>query len=141
MEYNYITPWLEEKASGIVQVKSGDQWISLIDPSKLQFSVYDLDAGNTTGRNLEGTLLRDRVAIKEKLTMEFPPMQAADFTLMLGLVANQTFMCKYFSLKTGAWREVEMYVGDRDAEAYYNYDADNSYECMWQNINFNFIEV
>lgn len=136
----YITPWLDGKATGIVQVKSNNQWVSLIDPSKMQFQVYDLDAGETTGRNLEGDMLRDRQAVKEKLVMEFPPMVAADFTQMVSLVADQFFECRYYSLKTGAVRETTMYVGDREAEAYYGYDPTNPNECMWTNIKFNFIE-
>lgn len=137
----YISPWLEGKATGIVQVKnSNNQWVSLIDPSKMQFQVYDLDAGNTTGRNLEGDLLRDRQAVKEKLVMEFPIMCAADFTTMVSLVADQFFECKYYSLKTGSVRETTMYVGDRDAEAYYDYDAAHPGQCKWQNVKFNFIE-
>lgn len=138
----YITPWLEGKATGIIQVYDSATgfWVSLIDPSTLQFQVYDLDAGETTGRNLDGDMLRDRQAVKEKLVMEFPPMVAEDFTRMLSLVAGQFFQCKYYSLKTGTWREVTMYVGDREAEAYYEYDSHESYNCMWTNIKFNFIE-
>ena len=137
----YVTEWLNGKSTGIVQVKnSNGVWESLIDPSSMSFEVYDLDSGTGTGRNLAGKMLRDRQAVKEKLVMEFPPMEAQDFTHMLSLVADQFFQCRYFSLKTGTVRTVTMYVGDRSAKAYNNYDAANNASQMWTDIKFNFIE-
>ena len=138
---SYTSPWLSGKATGIIQVQSGSGWVSLIDPSNLEYSVYDLDAGGSTGRALDGTLLRQRVAVKEKLTMEFPPMRAEDFKTMLDLIANQTFSCRYYSVKTGTVRDVTMYVGDRSASAYNGYDAANHPVQMWTDIKFDFIEV
>lgn len=137
----YLTPWLNGHATGIVQVKnSNNEWVSLIDPTAMAQEIYDIDAGGSTGRNLSGDLVRDRVAAgKEKLVMEFPPMQARDFTTMMNLVANAEFQCKYYSIKTGAEREVRMYVGDRSAERYYTLNKSNP-EVMWTNIKFNFIE-
>lgn len=137
----YRSPWLSGKSTGIVQVKNSDGlWISLIDPSSMSFEVYDLDSGTGSGRNLSGKMLRDRQSVKEKLVMEFPPMQACDFTQMLELVAGQFFDCKYYSLKTGTVRTVKMYVGDRSAKAYYEYDANHHPIQTWTDIKFNFIE-
>ena len=138
---SYTTPWLSGKATGVVQVKnSSNAWVSLIDPSSMEFEVYDLDSGNSTGRNLSGKMLRDRQAVKEKLVMEFPPMYAEDFTQMMALVAGQFFQCKYYSLKTGTVRTVTMYVGDRSAKMYYGYDPSHNSVQMWTDIKFNFIE-
>ena len=143
MAVTYKTPWLSREATGIVQVQdSNGDWVSLIDPSALSQEIYDIDSGETTGRNLQGDLVRDRVrAGKEKLVMEFPPMQAQDMTTMLKLVANSSFQCKYYSLYTGTVRTVKMYVGDRSANRYYKI-KDNLTEktLMWTDIKFNFIE-
>ena len=138
---SYLTPWLEGNATGIVQVQdSNNNWVSLIDPSVMAQEIYDIDAGGSTGRNLAGDLVRDRVAAgKEKLVMEFPPMQAQDFTTMMNLVANASFQCKYYSIKTGTVRTVKMYVGDRSASRYYTLN-NNDPQVMWTNIKFNFIE-
>lgn len=137
----YLTPWLDGHATGIVQVKdSNNNWVSLIDPTALSQEIYDIDAGGSTGRNLNGDLVRDRVqAGKEKLVMEFPPMQARDFTTMMNLVANAEFQCKYYSIKTGTVREARMYVGDRSAQRYYTLDKGDP-QVMWTEIKFNFIE-
>ena len=139
----YITPWLEGHATGIVQVKNANnEWVSLIDPMALAQEIYDIDAGGSTGRNLNGELVRDRVqAGKEKLVMEFPPMRAADFQTMMNLVAEPSFQCRYYSIQKGAVREAKMYVGDRSAQRYYklqNQNSDN--DIYWINIKFNFIE-
>lgn len=138
----YLTPWLDGDATGIVQVKdSNNNWVSLIDPSGMSQEIYDIDAGGSTGRNLNGDLLRDRVAAgKEKLVMEFPPMQAQDFATMMALVANEFFQCKYWSLAQGKEREVTMYVGDRSASRYYKLKNETEKEIMWTDIKFNFIE-
>ena len=138
----FITPWLEGHATGIVQVKnSQNQWVSLIDPMSLSQEIYDIDAGGSTGRNLNGELIRQRVqAGKEKLVMTFPPMRAADFKTMMDLVAQPSFQCRYFSIKNGAVREAKMYVGDRYASRYYKLNGQNESEIYWVDIKFNFIE-
>lgn len=136
----YSSPWLDGNATGIIQVQSSTGWVSLIDPKSMKYNVYDLDSGDSTGRNLEGSMLRDRVAVKEKLELEFPPMQAQDFTTMVSLVSAPFFQCKYYSIYTGTEREVTMYVGDRSAERYYTLDAENNRVQIWKDIKFNFIE-
>lgn len=138
----YVTPWLSEEATGIVQVydETNKQWVSLIDPSAMEYQLYDIDSGETTGRNLAGNLIRERVAIKEKIVMSFPPMQAQDFTTMLSLIANQSFQCKYYSLRTGTVRTATMYVGDRTANRYNKLKNETEAQIMWTDIKFNFIE-
>jgi len=115
-------------------------WQSLIDPSSMKVSRYDLDAGETTGRNLEGYMLRDRQAVKEKIEMEFPPMYASDFHTMMELTKEQSFYVWYYSPYYGQWRAADMYVGDREGNLYYGYDSGHAPEQMWTDIKFNFIE-
>lgn len=137
----YSSPWLDGNATGIVKVQSSSgEWVSLIDPSSMEYQLYDLDSGDSTGRNLEGSMLRDRVAVKEKVVMEFPPMQAQDFTTMMALISQPFFQCRYYSLNTGTERDVTMYVGDRSAKRYYTLDAENNKVQIWKDIKFNFIE-
>lgn len=137
---NVQTDYLKDKINLSLQVydEANETWVTLIEPMDMRWSVQDLDAGGSTGRGLDGTMLRDRVAIKEKLEMEFPPMNVEDFTAMLSLIANQFFRCKYWSMKTGGMREAVMYVGDRDAK-WYN-KKKNSPKDMITEAKFNFIE-
>ena len=126
-------------ATGILQVSDdGVTWENLPNPSEMEWQVYDLDAGGSTGRTLDGSMQRDRVAIKATLVMSFPPMVASDMQKVLDLIKNQFFYCKYFSLRTGAVRTALMYVGDRSAKAYYKYTSDGS--DLYTDIKFNFIE-
>ena len=125
--------------SGILQVSDdGENWNDLPNPSEMECQVYDLDAGGSTGRTLDGSMQRDRVAVKEKLVVSFPPMIASDLYQALDLIKNQFFYVKYFSIKTGTVRTALMYVGDRSAKAYYRYTRDGS--DLYTDIKFNFIE-
>ena len=125
--------------TGILQVSSdGVNWENLPNPSDMEYQVYDLDAGGSTGRTLDGSMQRDRVAIKEKLVMSFPPMIGSDMQKVLSLIADQFFYCRYYSLRTGNVRTAVMYVGDRTAKAYYMYTKDGS--DLYTDIKFNFIE-
>lgn len=135
------TEHLADKATRIVEVydTENSEWATLVNPSKMVWNVYDLDAGGTTGRTITGKMLRDRVAVKEKIEMEFPPMEASDFTEMLRLVAGQSFQCRYYSLKTGSIRVAEMYVGDRTASAYNKYKRNE--KDIYTDVKFNFIEI
>ena len=134
------SPWLKNKNNISVQIydSKNKEWKFLIEPAEMEWSVYDLDAGGSTGRDLTGGMLRDRVAIKEKLTMSFPPMEVADFTQMLELVADQFFECYYYSMKTGGYRQATMYVGDRSAK-WYGGKEGNAQDKI-TDIKFNFIE-
>ena len=53
--------------------------VPLPDPAQLSWSIQDIDADGT-GRNQNGDLFRDRVAVKRKLTLSWPPMTAADMS-------------------------------------------------------------
>lgn len=137
----YNSPWLSNDATGIIQVLSNNTWVSLIDPSSMSQEIYDIDSGNSTTRNMSGTLMRDRIAAgKEKLILTFPPMQAQDFTTMMDLISAPSFQCRYYSIKTGTVRTVKMYVGDRSATRYYKLKNETEREIMWIDVKFNFIE-
>ena len=46
----------------------------VVDPIDVQWDIADLDA-DTTGRNQEGELFRDRVAVKRQLTCRWGPLR------------------------------------------------------------------
>lgn len=137
----YKTPWLHGKVNSIISIWNGAQYISLPDPSSMSIDTYDLDSDNGSGRNQAGTMFRDRVAIKEKLNCEFPPMYAYDYSLMLELCQNTSFTVRYYSYKYKGWRETEMYVGDRSAEAYNMYRTDTPETNIVDGFSMNFIEM
>lgn len=134
---DYITPYII--STGIIQIAdiNSDNFISLPDPSKLKANTYDLDS-NGTGRNLNGDMTRDRVAVKEKIELTFPPLMASDYHKILETVSPQFFKCKFYSLLTGSVRVAIMYVGDRSAESYYRKENKNT--DLWTDLTMNFIE-
>ncbi len=134
----YRTPWL--KVTNILQIKYNGEWVSLPDPQSMKINNYDLDSGDGTGRNQNGELLRDRVAVKEKLEITFPPMMRADYQGILNMVKDTFFTVKYYSDYYGEVREATMYVGDRQVQLYYMQDQTNPSEGWTNAISMNFIE-
>ena len=135
----YSSPWFQGHATGIVSVSiDGQAWTSLPDPSILAYSVYDLDAGGKTGRGLDGGMNRDRVAVKEKISMTFNAMFRADFEKAILLIKNAFFYVNFYSPYYGEWRIAEMYVGDRSFDYYGMVKKDNN--DLVKSIKFNFIE-
>ena len=118
----------------------GKTWVSLINPSSMTLNTYDLDSGEGTGRNQNGEMFRDRVAVKEKIEMSFPAMYRSDYAKMLALVKDTFFKVRYFSDLQGKTREATMYVGDRKGSIYYKYDTNNQPQAIIKDISFNFIE-
>ena len=135
----YSSPWFQGHATGIVSVSTdGQTWTSLPDPSSLAYSVYDLDAGGKTGRGLDGGMNRDRVAVKEKISMTFNAMFRADFEKAILLIKNAFFYVNFYSPYYGEWRIAEMYVGDRSFDYYGMVKKDNN--DLVKSVKFNFIE-
>lgn len=135
----YSSPWFQGHATGIVSVSTdGHAWTSLPDPSSIAYSVYDLDAGGKTGRGLDGGMNRDRVAVKEKISMTFNAMFRADFEKAMSLIKNAFFYVKFYSPYYGTERIAEMYVGDRSFDYYGMMKKDNN--DLVKGIKFNFIE-
>lgn len=138
----YDSPWLANKAHGIIQIYDTEtkKWESLIDPSTMKIAIQDLDSGEGTGRNQDGKMFRDRVSVKEKIKLTFPPMYRIDYHRMLRLLRGQFFKARYFSDMTLTVREIEMYVGDREATIYNKYDTSDQDHMIVKDISFNFIE-
>ena len=135
----YNSPWLQGPATGIVSVSTNGQiWTSLPDPSSITYSVYDLDAGGKTGRGLDGGMNRERVAIKEKISMTFNAMFRVDFEKTMSLIKNAFFYVNFYSPYYGEWRIAEMYVGDRSFDYYGMMKKDKN--DLVKSIKFNFIE-
>lgn len=135
----YISPWFQGHVTGIVSVSTdGQAWTSLPDPSSLTYSVYDLDAGGKTGRGLDGGMNRERVVVKEKISMTFNAMFRADFEKTMSIIKNAFFYVKFYSPYYGTERIAEMYVGDRSFDYYGMMKKDNN--DLVKSIKFNFIE-
>lgn len=126
--------------TGILSVLNGSVYTSLPDPQSMTISIYDLDAGGSTGRNQEGLMLRDRKAVKEKIQCSWGVLWEDQAEALLDLLKEPFFTMKYYSPYYGVWREVECYVGDRTFPVYNGYDTAHPEEFRYTGVTMNFIE-
>lgn len=108
------------------------------DPSSLEYQRYDLDSEAGSGRNQQGLMLRDRVAVKRKLVCKFPPMYENEVRELLQAVNDVFFTVEFPDPYTGTRQTMTCYAGDRTVPLYtYDYKK-GMYLC--ENVAFNFIE-
>ncbi len=112
--------------------------IDIADPKTLTWDIYDLDSEDGAGRNQEGLMFRDRVAVKRKLNCTWPPMEPAEMSKLLKAMSDVFFTIRYPDAFDGAYREGEFYVGDRSTPMYM-WNAEKG-KYLWQGLTANFIE-
>jgi len=104
-------------------------------PKTFEATINDLDG--ETNRNLYGELIRSRIAVKRKLTLEWSPLTQSEMSTLLKSVSSVFFTVTYPDPQEGIVTKT-MYVGDRTAPAYF-YDT-KAQEVKWQGLKMNFIE-
>ena len=109
--------------------------ITLPSPSELTWSIQDID-GESTTRNQNGDLFRDRVSVKRKLTCSWPPLSLDKCSLLLSSVTDEFFKITYPDALTGTTRTMTAYVGDRTAPMYSCIED----KPLWKGLSMNFIE-
>lgn len=84
-------------------------------PIKMDWSLQDLSS-DSSGRDLNGLMYKDKVAQKRKLACTWPPMRWAEASALLRAVsADVFFTCTYPDLMSGTDETRTFYVGDRKA--------------------------
>lgn len=109
--------------------------VAIAAPKTYQVQISDLDG--ETNRNANGELLRDRIAVKRKLTLEWGPLDNFEISTILKTVKDVFFQVTFHDPMDGIIT-VTMYVGDRTAPAYM-YDEESK-EMKWKDLKMNFIE-
>jgi hypothetical protein len=106
-------------------------------PSEFSVAISDLDDGATSGRTMDGTMHRDRIAIKQKLSLSFNVLLNDEVAILLQMISDIFFDVTYPNPYTGGETTIECYVGDRTAPvAFYN----KAGVLVWRDIAFNLIE-
>ena len=98
-------------------------------------TVSDLDS-DTTARNAEGKMLRDRIRIVRKLNLEFIQLTEGQMKNVMQAISEQFFTVNYPDPLTGGNRTGTFYVGDRTAPIYRMKEN----EAVWEGLSFNLIE-
>lgn len=109
--------------------------VAILTPKSFEATVSDLDGA--TNRNLYGKLLRDRIAVKRKLILEWPPLTQSEMSTLLTAVSGAFFTVTYPDPQEGIVTKT-MYVGDRTAPAYF-YD-EKTKQVKWSGLKMNFVE-
>ncbi len=95
-------------------------------------SLQDLDSDSSV-RNVKGQMLRDRIAVKRKIELEFAPLQSSEIKKILRAISSIFFYVTFIDPLEGESNK-EMYCGDRSAALY------DSRKELWVGLKFNLIE-
>ena len=109
--------------------------VKIATPKNYEPTISDLDG--ESNRNANGELIRDRIAVKRKLNLEWPPLTQSEISTLLKAVSSVFFTVTFPDPELGIITKT-MYVGDRTAPAYF-YD-EKTKDVKWQGLKMNFIE-
>ena len=107
--------------------------VQIATPKTYEVTVSDLDG--ESNRNAKGELIRDRIAVKRKLNLEWRPLTQTEIQTLLNSVSDVFFTVTFPDPELGMITKT-MYVGDRTAPAYQYVNG----EVKWQGLKMNFIE-
>ena len=107
--------------------------VVIATPKSYEATVSDLDG--ESNRNANGELVRDRIAVKRKLNLEWGPLSQSEISTLLKAVSSVFFTVTFSDPELGVITKT-MYVGDRTAPAYQYLNG----EVKWQGLKMNFIE-
>ena len=107
--------------------------VAIATPKIYEATVSDLDG--ESNRNAAGQLIRDRIAVKRKLNLEWGPLSQSEIALILNAVSGVFFTVTFPDPQLGIITKT-MYVGDRTAPAYQYINE----EVKWSGLKLNLIE-
>lgn len=107
--------------------------VVIATPKVYEPTISDLDG--ESNRNANGELIRDRIAVKRKLNLEWGPLSQSEISTLLNAVSGVFFTVTFPDPQLGTVTKT-MYVGDRTAPAYSYING----EVKWQGLKMNFIE-
>lgn len=107
--------------------------VNVVTPKSMSISISDVDGD--TGRNANGTIVRDRVAIKRKIELEWGMLTQAEISQLLNAVSSVFFNVTFIDPQQGQVTKT-MYVGDRSAPVF----SFNEKFKPWSGLKMNLIE-
>ena len=107
--------------------------VAIAAPKVYQVDISDLDG--ESNRNAKGELIRDRIAVKRKLNLEWGSLTQSEIQTLLKAVSSVFFTVTFPDPQLGLITKT-MYVGDRAAPAYQFKNG----EVRWSGLKMNFIE-
>lgn len=108
--------------------------VAVKTPAEFSVDISDIDGATT--RNARGDLMRDRLAVKRKLSCSWNALTPAEASQILQAIENVFFTVSYPDPNTGTVITKTFYVGDRSTPMYRIKDG----VPVWDGISFNLIE-
>jgi hypothetical protein len=109
--------------------------VQVVAPDSYQVGIADLDA--SANRSGNGTLYRDRVAVKRTIEVSWTQMDAFDLSVLLTNMSSVFFPVTYLDPEANAMKTGTFYVSDRNSGVAIK-NSDGSY--TWKGISFSLIE-
>lgn len=107
--------------------------VAIATPKTFEVIISDYDSNSE--RNASGQLIRDRIAVKRKINLEWAPLTQDQSSILLQAVNDVFFTVEFPDPQLGIISRT-MYVGDRTAPAYAIVDG----QAKWSGIKMNFVE-
>lgn len=104
-------------------------------PDTYEVTISDLDA--SANRSGNGTLFRDRIAVKRTINISWTSLTAYELSLVLQAVSPVFFSVNYLDPQVNALNTGTFYVSDR-TQAVALKQSDGSYR--WGNVSFSLVE-
>ncbi|WMT39748.1 hypothetical protein RE628_20480 [Paenibacillus sp. D2_2] len=105
-------------------------------PSSFQVTTMDLDDGESTVRTADGTLNRDRIAVKRQIEMAWGPLKWDRISSILRSMEDVFFPVTYPDPMTGKYETKTFYVGNRPAP----FAVAQGTEIMWNGLKVTLTE-
>lgn len=110
-------------------------YISYIRMDGIKWECNDLD-GEDSGRTLDGTMHRSRVAQKRKISVSLNPLKTEDFAIISAAIAAEYIDVKILDPKVGAQTTYTFYGASIKSATM----ADDGTDCYWSGGQFSLIE-
>lgn len=108
--------------------------VAMPTPKSFNVNISDLDG--ESNRNANGDLIRDRIATKRKLEIEYPPLDPSDISLILKAISPVFISVEYPDPQEGGFITKTMYAGDKSSPMYSIING----QPKWSGLKFNLIE-
>lgn len=105
-------------------------------PSNFSVTILDLDDADTTTRTADGTMTRDRIAVKRQIEMSWPALSWEKLSAILTAMQNEFFEFTYPDSMTGRYETKTFYVGNRTSPIAFERNG----VMWWENLQLTLTE-
>ena len=105
-------------------------------PTEMSVAITDIDV--VSNRNANGTMVRNRVAVKRKIECKWGLLTTSQISTILSACSGVSFPITYLDPQIGASTTKTFYPGDRTSPIFFQ---DGTKGWVWKDLKINFVEV